>query len=965
MSPPARVDLSRYMSRDAQVIDSDSDHHSAAERLQWSEDEDRDAISKKLKKRKNDARAKERAEARKAKRAADNPSIVGRKSRGPIPATKRPRKNFNEDSEDSNDSAIEDAHPAYLKQRRSKWDKQYQRHGQEGLSIPPIYDEVFFSDDETDALVTKPVLPGLKPPAPYKDVELRYSAGVVPAPVAQWLREYQVAGAEFLHRLFVFQKGGILGDDMGLGKTIQVIAFLTAAFGKTGDERDAKRMRKMRRLGSVWYPKILIICPGSLMENWRDELNKWGWWHIQVYHGASRDLVLDTASSGRLEIMLTTYDTYRNKKDQVNLVEWDACIADECHRLKDRKSETTQAMDQVNALCRIGLTGTAIQNKYEELWTLLNWTNPGEFGPLSVWKASISLPLKIGQSHDATVAQLAIARKTAKKLVQNLLPQFFLRRMKTLIADQLPKKTDKVVFCPLSEIQSSAYERLVESEFVELIRRATELCDCESGLKRGWCHYTTLSDGTRWQAMVFPVLATLQKLSNHLAMLLPSGTDVKEKQERQLTMLQTAVPDEWKALYDSRDSIMNYANQSYCGKWRVLRKLLQFWHRDPLANNKVLVFSHSVRLLKMLHMLFQSTTSYNVSYLDGEMSYAERHEAVKSFNSDPAQFVFLISTKAGGVGLNITSANRVIVFDPNWNPAFDLQAQDRAYRIGQTRDVEVYRFVSQGTVEEIVYARQIYKQQQAAIAYEASEERRYFAGVQGATDKRGEIFGLANIFSFQGDSIVLRDIVNKTNVAESRAGIDAIEIGGLAGSSSQDGVDADEAAGEAEDGWSNREDAAMSQLAADIAEGEDRHSPPAGNRKTGGKRPMDTSAEGSAKKKSKAKTDAVAAILAGAGVEYTHENAEVVGTSRVEARLSRRAQAADSTQQGSEFVFAQQDSRHGVSGVNATTLDDPTIGDVEEEEEQEDNDKPRYRFHPPESVRNRLFVSLAHASTLR
>lgn len=195
--------------------------------------------------------------------------------------------------------------------------------------------------------------------------------------------------------------GGILGDDMGLGKTVQVAAFLTAAFGKTGDERDAKRMRKMRRSpGKPWYPQALIVCPGSLMDNWNNELTRWGWWHVDKFHGsvAAKKAVHEAAKSGRLEVVITTYSTYRNHMDELNQVKWDVVVADECHQLKEPTAATTQAMDQINALCRIGLTGTAIQNKYEEFWTLLNWTNPGKFGPLSTWKTSISEPLRVGQS---------------------------------------------------------------------------------------------------------------------------------------------------------------------------------------------------------------------------------------------------------------------------------------------------------------------------------------------------------------------------------------------------------------------------------------------------------------------------------------------------------------------------------------------------------------------------------------
>ena len=243
---------------------------------------------------------------------------------------------------------------------------------------------------------------------------------------------------------------------MGLGKTIQVIAFLAAAFGKTGDERDAKRMRKMRRLAEDrWYPRILLICPGTLMSNWVSELNRWGWWNTFIYHGQSgqKEAALQAAKAGRLEIMITTYSTYRLQMGLINLVDWDCVIADECHMIKERKSEITKAMNEVNALCRIGLSGTIIQNKYEELWTLLNWTNPGRFGPISTWKKVIAAPLRNMQAHDCTQRQLGTGRMVAAKLKRNLLPDFFKRRDKKKIAHQLPKKSDRIVFCPLTETQ--------------------------------------------------------------------------------------------------------------------------------------------------------------------------------------------------------------------------------------------------------------------------------------------------------------------------------------------------------------------------------------------------------------------------------------------------------------------------------------------------------------------------------
>lgn len=888
---------------------------------------DGEAAYKKFKERKSVKRRKSAAATRRAKVPKREPEqdnkIVGlvKQERTKSTTPKRAQKQYGDDIS-SDDELMEHTLPSYLKQRRGQFEEKQELFKEHGLKLPPSYEDIDFSDDERlEHLQEKPSFPGRTPPRDYKDITLQYSLGLIPAPIAQWLRQYQIEGVEFLHEMFVYQKGGVLGDDMGLGKTIQVIAFLTAAYGKTGDERDAKRMRKMRRANNdAWYPRTLIVCPGTLISNWVSEFRRWGWWQIDEYHGPNKDLALHAAKSGRLEVLITTYNTYVNNKDAVNMIEWDCVIADECHKIKERKSETTKSMNEINSLCRIGLTGTAIQNRYEELWTLLNWTNPGVLGPVTTWRAQICEPLKLGQSHDATVNELSRARRTAKKLVENLLPQFFLRRMKTLIADQLPKKSDRVVFCPLTWSQSEAYENFLDSEIVQAIQNSTNPCDCGSGKKAGWCcHRLVPGTNNPWQAYVFPAINLLQKLSNHLAILIPQGSDPKEKQDKDRDMLEIAVPDKWEELYRSRDSIVNYANPEFCGKWKVLRKLLRWWHSN---GDKVLVFSHSVRLLRMLQMLFKST-SYNVSYLDGSMKYEDRSKAVDEFNSDPSQFVFLISTKAGGVGLNITSANKVVVVDPNWNPSYDLQAQDRAYRIGQVRDVEVFRLVSAGTIEEIVYARQIYKQQQAEIGYNASSERRYFKGVQERQDKKGEIFGLQNLFSYQHDNVVLRDIVNKTNVAESRAGVQVMDF------NYQDNDNTGEQ-------LVKSEDEAMSQFAAMIQKG-------------GEADEEDTKA-----RPASLAHDPVQAILSSAGVEYTHLNNEVIGSSRVEENLSRRAELVSNDPHANVQVFEpssdfEDDSLDPFSeeGYGATTP------------RAREQQGVRFRYNPPEDIKRRQFCSMA------
>jgi len=933
-------------SENAAVSDGDDDDGVESE---WS-DEDTRAVyqnwkERKTLKRKRVAAETNRIRAEKKSKIAAAASIVGRK---PPPKSRHGQgpTGFTTDSvaEDKDLTAafLDDPIPDYVLSRQESLKQLHEA----GLRYPPSYEDIDFLDSETQE---KPKFDSaINPQREKKDIKLLESHGVIPASIAQWLRDYQVQGVQFLHEKFVKQTGAILGDDMGLGKTIQVIAFLTAAFGKTGTERDAKCMRKIRRFGkSRWYPRVLIVCPGTLMQNWEDELSKWGWWEVYRYHGSSvadRKGVLGAAAKGMLEIMITTYTTYRNHESEINTIDWDCVIADECHQVKSKNAEITKAMNKINALCRIGLTGTAIQNKYEEIWNLLNWARPGAYGSAQEWKQNISLPLKLGQAHDATNAQLADSRSRAQDLVQNILPSVFLRRMKTLIADQLPKKSDRVIFCQLTETQADAYRAFLETDRCVFIRTAREECDCGSGKTRGYCCYVEIpEEGEKWSNFIFPCMVTFQKLANHLALIVPMSTENQEKQAKDLQTLELACPTTFKSLFQIRDNILVQSQREFCGKWKVLRRLLDFWHSN---GDKVLIFSHSVRLLRLLRGLFDvDGTKYNFSYLDGSMKYEDRSQAVADFNADPNQFVFLISTKAGGVGLNITSANKVVVMDPHWNPAYDLQAQDRAYRIGQTRDVEVFRLVSSGTIEEIVYARQIYKQQQANIGYNASEERRYFKGVMDQSSKKGELFGLENLFTFQENSVLLRDIMHKTNVAESKAGVNAYDFH----------VDESQFDSEDEDILSSKNLGIEDD--ANIA----------GIKKFADALLSKPSTVSKGKKMVKCGApDPVNAILAKAGVQYTHENSEVIGHSEMEVRLGRQAMelrndvdlATKRVFQGSQSQSQHQPNHQGVADEFSTEDGDDLLvtGSATNGEF-----KINYRYRPDERIRRRQLCSMAES----
>ena len=940
---------------------------------EWSSDDPtaayRDYKSLKTQKRKRAAQETSRIRAAKKSKASAAANIVGRK-----PPTKKSRGKdtygFSTDplAEDGTAPAtatyLDEPIPDYVLSRQESLKKLHEA----GLRYPPSYEDVDFSDSETEE---KPTFShAIKPQRAKKRVRLSDSGGIIPAPLAQWLRDYQVEGVQFLHERFVRQTGAILGDDMGLGKTIQVIAFLTAAFGKTATKRDAKYMRKVRYSNDErWYPRILIVCPGTLMQNWEDELSKWGWWEVYRFHSgnaADRRGVLNAAKRGMLEIMITTYSTYRNHQSEINTIDWDCVIADECHQIKSKDAEITKAMNKINALCRIGLTGTAIQNKYEELWNLLNWARPGAYGSAQEWKQNISLPLKMGQAHDATNAQLADSRSKAQELVHNILPSVFLRRMKTLIADQLPKKKDRVVFCQLTEAQADAYRTFLESDRCEYIRTARADCDCGSGKARGWCCYVDIpGEDEKWATFMFPCMMTLQKLANHLALIVPNSTDPADKQAKDDTTLRLACsPATCRDLLEIRDNILTISKGNYCGKWKVLRRLLDFWYSN---GDKVLIFSHSVRLLRLLRGLFDVYgTKYNFSYLDGSMKYEDRSKAVADFNADPNQFVFLISTKAGGVGLNITSANKVVVVDPNWNPAYDLQAQDRAYRIGQTRDVEVFRLVSSGTIEEIVYARQIYKQQQANIGYNASEERRYFKGVMDESTKKGELFGLENLFSFEENNVLLRDIMHKTNVAEAKEGIKAFDFS------------FDESQFNSED-----DDDILSNKSLGITDNDDTNFAEIKKLAESFTSASSTGTKSTRGRKKAIKClgpDPINAILAKAGVQYTHENSEVVGRSEIEARLGKQAmELRNDIDLATKRVFqasqSQSQSQNRYTSSSPNHYDEDAEFSPGDEEGDGGNDihairrssvvssksefKINYRYRPDERIRRRQFCSMA------
>ncbi|XP_067269700.1 DNA excision repair protein ERCC-6-like 2 isoform X2 [Pseudorasbora parva] len=593
------------------------------------------------------------------------------------------------------------------------------------------------------------------PPGPSEPFLLSGSDVKVPYTINRYLRDYQREGIQFIYHNYAKSRGCILGDDMGLGKTVQVIGFLAAVLQKTGTWTDVENNRPLFLLSqkpSEQVKKVfLIVAPLSVLYNWKDELDTWGHFRVVVVHGVRKDEELARVQRGRCEIALTTYETLRLCLDQFNSIDWVAVIVDEAHKIKNHRSQITQAMKDMKCKVRVGLTGTILQNNLEELWCVMDWAIPGCLGSLAGFKNRFSDPIEQGQKHTVTKRALAEGRKAVQELAKKL-SRWFLRRTKDLISDQLPKKDDRVVYCSLTDFQRTVYRAVLDTDDVSLLLQSSGKCHCGSGRPRKKCCYKLNADGVPVRHLYFSYLAILRKVANHVA-LLQSREGTSKKQEKYVTAICEQVfrkfPDFTERCKQAAFEAMS--DPMYSGKMKVLQKLLNHF---IAKKDKILLFSLSTKLLDILES-YCMAEGLEYHRLDGNTKSKDRVKIVREFNSSREVNLCLVSTLAGGLGLNFIGANVVVLFDPTWNPANDLQAIDRAYRIGQCRDVTVFRLISLGTVEEIIYLRQIYKQQLQSSVIGRENARRYFEAVQGTDGKAGELFGTRNLFRLQTDGTCL------------------------------------------------------------------------------------------------------------------------------------------------------------------------------------------------------------------
>ncbi|XP_061861120.1 chromodomain-helicase-DNA-binding protein 1-like isoform X1 [Colius striatus] len=511
--------------------------------------------------------------------------------------------------------------------------------------------------------------------------------GVEEADVYRWgltgikLRPYQIEGVNWLVQCYEVQHGCILGDEMGLGKTCQTISLLLYLTKKITNKE-----------------KFLILCPLSVLSNWKEELERFApSLSFVTYIGNKEErpkLQQNLKEQSHFHALLTTYEICLKDAAFLKLFNWAALVVDEAHRLKNQNSLLYKTLSEFSVGFSLLLTGTPIQNSLQELYSLLSLVEPDIF-PGEQVKEFVEYYQAIEKESEP-----------AKEL-HNLLQPFLLRRVKSEVAAELPKKVEVVLYHGMSALQRKYYKAILTKDL--------DAFESETGRK------VTLQN----------VLIQLRKCVAHPYLF--NGVEPEP--------------------FEIGDHIVEAS-----GKLWLLDKLLSFLYA---GGHRVLLFSQMTQLLDILQD-YMDYRGYSYERLDGSVRGEERHLAIKNFGQQPI-FIFLLSTRAGGVGMNLTAADTVIFTDSDFNPQNDLQAIARAHRIGQHRPVKIIRLIGRDTIEEIIYRRATSKLRLTNAIVEGGQFALGAPKPQGAAELQlSEIlkFGLDKLLSSEGSTIKDVDLEN-------------------------------------------------------------------------------------------------------------------------------------------------------------------------------------------------------------
>ncbi|XP_030486495.2 protein CHROMATIN REMODELING 25 [Cannabis sativa] len=535
-----------------------------------------------------------------------------------------------------------------------------------------------------EEIVTLP--PGIDPLVLWQSDELATDMKqiVVDPLLVRFLRPHQREGVQFMFECVsglcsssnIF--GCILADDMGLGKTLQSITLLYTLLYQGFDEKPMVK-------------KAIIVTPTSLVSNWEAEIKKWVGErvHLIALCESTRDDVISgidrfTSPRSSLQVLIVSYETFRMHSSKFSHSEsCDLLICDEAHRLKNDQTITNRALAGLSCKRRILLSGTPMQNDLEEFYAMVNFTNPGILGDATHFRRYYEAPIICGREPNATEEERKLGGERSGELSAKV-NQFILRRTNALLSNHLPPKIIEVVCCKLTPLQSDLYNHFIHSKNV---KRA-------------------ISEDVK-QAKILAYITALKKLCNHPKLIYDtvksggSGTSGFEDCMR-------FFPPE---MFSGRSGSWTGGDGAWVelsGKMHVLARLLG--HLRQKTDDRIVLVSNYTQTLDLFAQLCRERR-YPYLRLDGTTSISKRQKLVNHFN-DPSkdEFVFLLSSKAGGCGLNLIGGNRLVLFDPDWNPANDKQAAARVWRDGQKKRVYIYRFLTTGTIEEKVYLRQMSKE---------------------------------------------------------------------------------------------------------------------------------------------------------------------------------------------------------------------------------------------------------------
>ncbi|KAL3829771.1 hypothetical protein ACJIZ3_018573 [Penstemon smallii] len=518
----------------------------------------------------------------------------------------------------------------------------------------------------------------------------------LPGKIAKMLFPHQREGLKWLWSLHCKGKGGILGDDMGLGKTMQICGFIAGLF----------KSNLIRR--------VLVVAPKTLLTHWINELSTVG------LSGITREYFATCTKLRHYElqyvlqdkgILLTTYDIVRNNtkslcgdyRDRDDGEEdeklWDYMVLDEGHLIKNPNTQRAKSLLQIPCHRRIIISGTPLQNNLKELWALFNFCCPELLGDKKEFKEKYEHYINRGNEKNASDREKRIGSSVAKDLRDCIQP-YFLRRLKSEVFSDntlLSKKNEIIVWLRLTRCQRQLYEAFLKSEIV--------LSAC---------------DGSPLAA-----LTILKKICDHPLLLTKrAAEDVLEGMDSNVNQEDRQVAEKLaKHIADVAERFDIVENHNVSCKLSFILSLLE--DLIPKGHN-VLIFSQT---RKMLNLIQESLMSIGYKYMriDGTTKASDRAQNVKDFQEGRGAPIFLLTSQVGGLGLTLTNADRVIVVDPAWNPSTDNQSVDRAYRIGQKKDVIVYRLMTCSTVEEKIYRKQVFKGGLFRSATEHKEQIRYFS----------------------------------------------------------------------------------------------------------------------------------------------------------------------------------------------------------------------------------------------